>query len=574
MKQQEDAMNPTRSLGELLRNSCSRWGPKIAMLVPVKDGYSGISYDEFYKVVERYAAALSELGLLKGDRLVILSDNCPEWSFADWAGQTLGVIVVPIYPTLPADQAQYIVKDCGAKLVLAGSGEQLLKVSCLEGVESILLKDGDSSLAGRAETASLDRASWEAAMGQVDEKDVATIIYTSGTTGLPKGAMLAHRSLIWVGNAVLDAIPISDKDTFLSFLPMSHVFERADGQILPISLGATIGFAKSLMSLAGDMVKVKPTVMLCVPRFLEATRDKILDGVSKQPALRQKLFKLALEQGTKKFKGEFAPFFSVTDKLVGSRIRKRVGGRMRFMVSGGAALPTHVAEFYGAFKVLVLQGYGLTETASGVVVNHPDRSKYWTVGEPLPGIEVRLAEDGEILLRGPAIMLGYYNLPEETSVALDGDGWFHTGDIGEWEGKSLKITDRKKDLLVLGNGKNVAPQPIENKLRSSNFIQEAVVLGDGMDHCVALIVPHFELVRTALNLPGDAALSSSSEARALMKKEIDQVNKSVASFEMVKKFAILDRMFTIETGELTPTLKVKRRAVKDHYAAEIAEMSR
>ncbi len=543
------------------------------MLVPGKETFTPVSYAELYKVTERFAAALKELGVKKGDRLVILSENCPEWAFTDWACQTMGVIVVPIYPTLPADQAQYIVTDCGAKLVMAGSGEQLLKTSCLEGVETILLREGESSLLGRSEKAKLEKDAWEKGIDAVDENDVATIIYTSGTTGLPKGAMLAHRSLLWIGNAVLAALPINQDDTFLCFLPMSHVFERVDGQILPISLGATIGYAKSLMSLASDMGKVKPTVMLCVPRFLEATRDKILDGVAKQSPLSQKMFKLALAQGTKKFKGEFAPLYPLTNKIVGTKIRARLGGRLRFIASGGAALPSFVAEFYGAFDMMILQGFGLTETASGVVVNHPERNKYWTVGEPLPGIEAKIADDGEILLRGPAVMIGYYNLPEETKAALDPDGWFHTGDIGEWEGKSLKITDRKKDLLVLGNGKNVAPQPIENKLRGSNFIQEAVVLGDGMDHCVALIVPHFDLVRNALKLGPDVALSSSPEAKAFIKKEIDAVNKTLANFEMVKKFVILDRMFTIESGEMTPTLKVKRKVVKEKYGAEIASLS-
>lgn len=543
------------------------------MLVPGKEGYSSVSYTDLYKTVERFAAALKELGLAKGDRLVILSENCPEWAFTDWACQTMGVVVVPIYPTLPADQAQYIITDCGAKLVVAGSGEQLLKASCLEGVDTILLKDGESSLLGRSEKAPLDKVAWEKGADLVSQDDVATIIYTSGTTGLPKGAMLAHKSLLWIGNAVLAAIPINNNDTFLCFLPMSHVFERVDGQILPISLGATIGYAKSLMTLSNDMLKVKPTVMLCVPRFLEATRDKILDGIGKQSPLNQKLFRLALSQGTKKFKGEFAPLFPLTNKIVGTKIRARLGGRLRFMASGGAALPSFVAEFYGAFELMILQGFGLTETASGVVVNHPERNKYWTVGEPLPGMEAKIADDGEILLRGPAVMLGYYNLPEETAAALDKDGWFHTGDIGEWEGESLKITDRKKDLLVLGNGKNVAPQPIENKLRGSDYIQEAVVLGDGMDHCVALIVPQFELVRTALKLGPEVALSSSPEARALLKKEIDAVNKTVANFEMVKKFAILDRMFTIDAGEMTPTLKVKRKVVKEKYAAEIAALT-
>jgi long-chain acyl-CoA synthetase len=294
----------------------------------------------------------------------------------------------------------------------------------------------------------------------------------------------------------------------------------------------------------------------------------VFDAVSKAPPLRQKLFHLGLDQGIKRARGEFAPLAGVLDKLVMAKIRERAGGRIRFLVSGGAALPTHVAEFFMAVGMTVLQGYGLTETSGASVVNRPERNKYWTVGEAL-GVEIKIAEDGEILLRGPAVMDGYYNLPEETAKAIDGDGFFHTGDIGEFEGVQLKITDRKKDLLVLGNGKNVAPQPIENRLKSSTYIAEAVLLGDGMDSCVALIIPNGEAVRKTLNLPEGTVLSQSPEAKALIKKEIDRVNKTLASFELVKRFAILDNAFTVDSGELTPTFKVKRKVVLEKYKSVI-----
>jgi long-chain acyl-CoA synthetase len=238
---------------------------------------------------------------------------------------------------------------------------------------------------------------------------------------------------------------------------------------------------------------------------------------------------------------------------------------LRLVVSGGAALPKHVAEFYLALGLTVLQGYGLTETTGGSVVNHPKRNKYWTVGEPI-GVELKLAEDNEILFRGPSIMKGYYNQPEETEKAIDSDGWFHTGDIGEMEGTSLKITDRKKDILVLGNGKNVAPQPIENLIRESKFISEAVVLGDGMDYCIALILPNKELIRAELGLSEDTSFSDNATVKDFLKKEIDKTNKRVANFEMVKKWALIDEAFTIENGFLTPTLKVKRKVVKEKYA--------
>lgn len=563
-----------KSLGQMLGSRCNQHGAKAAMLAPGKDGFTAISYRELYETVRAYAGAIHSLGLQKGERLVILSENCPEWAYADWACQTLGVVVVPIYPTLPADQAQYIVEDCGAALVLAGDEAQAKKVA---GVPVRLLRGaGSLDELARAHPEALGEAEWERGIAAVEPDDIATIIYTSGTTGLPKGAMLAHRGFLMLFESILRSIPMGESDLFLSFLPMSHVYERTDGQYLPIYLGATIAYAKNLASLAGDIVATRPTIMLAVPRFLEATMDRIVEAAKKQSPSRAKLFAWALDQGTKHFNGQFAPFFWLTDRLVGQKIRERFGGRMRFFVSGGAALPKHVADFYGAFRLQILQGYGLTETYSGVCVNHPDRNRPDTVGEVLEGVEVRIAEDGEILFRGDARMVGYYNLPEETKQAIDAEGWFHTGDIGMFDGAYLKITDRKKDLLVLGNGKNVAPQPIENKLRASPYIQEAVVLGDGMDSCVALIIPAFDRLRADLSLRNltDDQLAQDEGVRKKIRQEIDAVNKTLAGFEMVKRHTLLTRPFTIEGGELTPSLKVKRNVVKERYAKEISAMKK
>lgn len=559
---------PSRSLAELLKTVCYKWTGRPAMMRRKDAGWETISYAELYEIVRKFSAAIQSFGAKRGDKLAILSENCPEWAFVDWACQTLGVTVVPIFPTLPADQVEYIVRDSGAKIVVAGDDTQAAKTSGIDSARTIRLHEV-LSLSQTTEPPTIKE--WENEIDRASEEDVATIIYTSGTTGKPKGAMLPHRAYTFLADGALSALPLTENDVFLSFLPMSHVYERFAGQVLPISCGACIAYSKSLASLASDMVAVRPTVMLCVPRFLEATREKIVDSVRKSPPIRQKLFNLALSQGVKRAKGEFAPLYPLTDLLVGKKIRERVGGRIRFFVSGGAALPTHVAEFYMAFGLNVLQGYGLTETCAASCVNHPDRSKYWTVGEPLRGVEVSIAEDGEILIRGHSVMKGYHNLPKETAEAIDDAGWFHTGDIGEWEGAHLKITDRKKDLLVLGNGKNVAPQPIENRLKASPLIAEAVVLGDGMDHCVALVVPSFDAWREAMKKAGlspssdDAVLAASPEAKALVKKEIDAVNKTMASFEMVKKFALLDRPFSIEAGELTPSLKVKRKVVMERH---------
>ncbi len=564
-------MNEAKSLGDMLRGTAAKFGPKTALLIPGKSGFSPVSYDEMAATVRRYSAGIQSLGVNRGDRLVILSENCAEWAYADWACQCLGVISVPIYPTLPTDQTEYIVRDCGAKVVLAGSSELFDKVKSIEGVRSLLLKDSPESFDSTAKS-EMPMADWNREIDLANSEDIATIIYTSGTTGTPKGAVIAHRAFTFLSHSALSTIPVSDTDVFLSFLPLSHVFERFAGHVLPISLGATIGYVKSLASLSGDMLKVKPTIMMVVPRLLESMMDRIVDGVRKQPPLKQKIFNLALSQGEAKARGRFAPLASVLSKVAGGPVREKVGGRLRFFVSGGAALPGHVASFYFGIGMPVLQGYGLTETCAATCINHPDRNRYWTVGEPLVGMEVSIAGDGEILIRGHGVMKGYYNLPEDSAAAIDPEGWFHTGDIGEFEGKNLKITDRKKDLLVLGNGKNIAPQPIENKLKSSPYITEAVLLGDGMDHCAALIVPNAEAVRSHLGLPEGAVISQSPEAKALIKQEIDRINKTLASFEIVKKHAILDNPFTVDSGEMTPTMKVKRKVVKEHYRDLIATL--
>jgi long-chain acyl-CoA synthetase len=540
------------------------------MIMADRDGsIRTILYRDLWRIVRGYAAALAQLGLKRGDRICILSENCPEWTEADFGAQTLGIVVVPIYPTLPADQAKYIASDCGACYAFCNGDKQIAKVAGLQGLVAMPLL-GPGSLEEAAQRAVIDEDVWSKGIDAIDPEDVATIIYTSGTTGLPKGAMLPHRAFDWIVKAVANVIPFEDSDVFLSFLPISHVYERVNGQFLPIGLGITIAYVRNLATITADFKLLRPTVMLTVPRFLESVQDRIREGVRKQPPLQQKMFAWAFEQGRRKFAGRFAPFHFLTDRLVGKKIRDRFGGKFRFFISGGAALPEHVAEFYGAFGMVILQGYGLTETSSGVIVNCHGASKYWTVGKPLPGMECRLAEDGEILLRGPAIMRGYHNMPEETAATLDSEGWFRTGDIGAWEGDYLKITDRKKDILVLGNGKNVAPQPIEAKLRVSPFIDEVVVLGDGMDHCIALVVPDAGAVRGRLNLAEDAPLTDDPGVRTLIKSEIDRVNKTLANFEYVKKFALLPRPFSIEEGELTPSLKVKRKVVREKYADVIA----
>ena len=562
------AASPPTSLGALLRSSCRTYSSHTALLVPKEKGFDPVTYEQLYELVRRWASGVRSLGLSRGERLCILSENCVEWALLDWACQTLGVVVVPIYPTLTSEQACYIAGNAGARVVVCGDAKQLLKVEALQGVRSILLKGGEDSMETISSRAALitDDA-WDSSIDQTNPEDVATIIYTSGTTGLPKGAMLAHRNFLWMTGAITGNFGLDEHEIFLSYLPLSHVLERSNGHFLPIGLGATIAYSRSLASLASDLVSVGPTVLLTVPRFLEATMGRIKENAKKEGGLKLKLFNMTLSQGERRAAGRFAPLWPLLNRIVGSKVRARLGGRMRFLVSGGAALPRHVYDFYTAFGVLVVQGYGLTETTSAFAVNNPLKPiAVDTVGQIFKGVECRIAEDGEIIVRGPAVMLGYHNEPQETMAALDADGWFHTGDIGVFEGENLKITDRKKDLLVLGNGKNVAPQPIENRLRASPLISEAVVLGDGMDACVALIVPNFAALRREFGEHSDIEFTQLPEAQKAIKVEIDRMNKTLAGFEMVKRHALLATAFTIESGELTPTLKVKRKIVLEKHA--------
>lgn len=566
------------NLGEIIRRACIVYADRPAQMRPEGGAYKTVTYRELYQDVWTFAKAISTLGLSKGDRIVLLGESSWQWAVTDWACQTLGLVVVPIYPTLPPDQAQYILKDCEAKAAICLSGKLADKLKGV-GVPVVTLQAeaGHESLLDKAQAAPFTKEAWEAGMAEVDSEATATFIYTSGTTGLPKGAMLPHRCFSTLNDGVRLSLPITQEDLFLSFLPLAHVFERYAGHILPISLGSCVAYAGSLASLANDMVKVQPTIMLCVPRFLEATRARILEGVKKQKPLNQTLFGAALSQGSKKAKGEFAPFAGILDGLVGKKIRERTGGRIRFFVSGGAALAPAVSDFYMSLGIPVLQGYGLTETCAASCINHPEDNRPWTVGPPIKGVEVSLASDGEILIRGRSVMTGYYNLPEETAKAMDSEGWFHTGDIGVWDNGSLKITDRKKDILVLANGKNVAPQAVEARMKESDFINEVVLFGDGSPYCYALIIPEFTAVSAKLKEEGievsdPASIAGHERTKALIKSEVDRLNKTLPDFEKVKKHTLLPKMLSVDEGELTPSMKVKRKVIKEKFADLIKPM--
>ncbi|MDW8289893.1 MAG: long-chain fatty acid--CoA ligase [Armatimonadota bacterium] len=578
--------------------------PQHPALVRILKGQTfPITYGEYLQRVIHFSAGLEATGVSFGDRVLLLSENRPEWAIADYALLSLGAIVVPVYPSLPPNQIVYLAQDSGARAIIVSEEKQYRKAvevsKSVPQLETIVVMDPPADLASNAisfadveqrgrEVADAERRFRER-IAQIPPEHIATFIYTSGTTGEPKGAMLSHHNLLSNVEGSLQALHAGPEDVFLSFLPLSHVFERMAGHFTAVACGATVYYCETLFTIARDMQIARPTVMLAVPRLFDSIRERILDNVTKQSRLRQRIFHWAMRNGAKAaqaVRGErhWTPWlrlkWRLADRLVLRKVREVTGGRLRFFVSGGAALGKHNAEFFHAFGILVLEGYGLTETSPVVAVNREHHYRFGTVGLPIPGVEVRIAEDGEILVRGPNVMVGYHNKPAETAEVIDPEGWLHTGDLGSLDADGfLRITGRKKDIIVLANGKNVAPVPIEEQLKTSPYISEAVLFGDEQDVITALIVPNFERVREWAKMQGllvrsDSELVLLPEVKQLVRQEIDRLTTHLAEFEKVRRFTLLDHPFSIETGELTPTLKVRRHFIKQRYAKELEAMRR
>jgi long-chain acyl-CoA synthetase len=573
------------------------------LLYRAREGWRGVSSRELRTAVEETSAGLALLGVAAGERVAILSENRPEWAIADLAALCAGAVDVPVYTTLTPAQVAYILKDSGAKVAfvstpaLAGKIaeirsqapllEQVIRFAPEPIPDTISLDDlrarGREALAG-------DGESVRRRAGTVKGEDVATLIYTSGTTGEPKGVMLTHRNLTSNVLAAKKAIPaVGPDDVALSFLPLCHSFERTAGYYFMLHAGATIAYAESVEKVPENMQEVRPTIMCSVPRLYEKMYARVNEKVAADPPLRQSIFRWAIGVGREAFRHRVAGTepgaglrlrLALADKLVFSKIKTRTGGRLRLFVSGGAPLAREIAEFFGAAGLLICEGYGLTETSPVISCNRPDRLKPGTVGHPLDGVEVRIAEDGEILTRGPHVMKGYYNRPEATRETIDPDGWLHTGDIGHLDADGfLVITDRKKELIVTSGGKNIAPQPIENRLKTNRFFTEVVMIGDKRNFPTALVVPSFEALEAwarERGLPVDdrAALVARPEVEAHYLSLIAELTTDLAQYEKIKKVAVLPAEFSQETGELTPTLKVKRRVIAEKYRAVIDRLYR
>ena len=585
------------TLISMFEQSVEEHGSKPALAHKPKGGtYQDISYTEFGESVDAFSKGLSTLGIQKGDRVAILSENRPEWAISDFGILKAGAVNVPMFSTLTAAQVGYILKDSGSKVICVSTKNQLEKVVAIReevpSLEQIIIYDELEEEApddvteflqvcnrGKEADTSLDVGT--------DEDEIATIIYTSGTTGNPKGVMLTHTNFLSNYTAAKSLVDVSDTDVLLSFLPLSHVFERLGGHYVPIFSGAKIAYAESTFTVAQNMQEVSPTVMLSVPRLYETMHDRVLRAVEAGSSLKQKIFHWGVSVGSavssKIQQGENPSVIlklkqSIADKLVFAKLKTATGGQLRFFISGGAALPQSIAEFFHAAGILILEGYGLTETSPVISLNYPEKWKFGTVGEPVPGIEVQIAEDGEILTRGPHVMKGYYNNESATAEVIDADGWLHTGDIGIIdEDGFIKITDRKKNIIVLSNGKNVAPQPIESQLVQSQFIDQIMLVGNERKNIAALIVPNFDALNTwATEHDVDTSdipeLLNTRDVQQLIQKEIREHITDFADFEQVRRFALLEKEFSQEADEMTPTLKLKRNVIIEKYGHVIEGM--
>jgi long-chain acyl-CoA synthetase len=562
--------------------------------------WRSISASDFGFTVKALSLGLNALGIQPGDRVAILSENRPEWAMADYAALCAGAVPVPIYPTLPANQIEPLLKDSGARAIFVSTADQLAKIlsikaSCpsLEYVITIepappaeagYLSFGQAVDKGRP-TLEMNPGVFEQRVGRVRADDLATLIYTSGTTGEPKGAMLTHGNFVSDIVGCLQVVPITGEGVAMSFLPLSHVFERSLDYAYAYQK-ATIAYAESIEKLKDNFLEINPSCFGAVPRVYEKVYGRIMDKVAAGSPIKKKIFSWAVGVGKEKVanleRGQPLPAglawkVRIADALVFKKIRAALGTRFQYAVSGAAPLSRDLAEFFLGAGVTIYEGYGLTETSPVICVNGPGRWRLGTVGKPIPGVEVKIAEDGEILTRGPHVMKGYFGKPEATAEAIDSEGWFHTGDIGNLDADGfLSITDRKKDLIVLAGGKKAAPQPIENELKKSPYIELPIVLGDRHKFLAALIVPKFDRVKeyaAAKNIDfKPETIDSNPEIRALFQREIDAYNAGKPHHEQLRAFALLPADLTIEDGSITPTLKVKRRILESRYHALIEQM--
>ncbi len=594
--------NPVSTIPKLFRKAFEKHNAagRNYLGCKVNGVYKFETYQQIRDKVERFAAGLVELGMQPNDRLGQIANNRPEWVITDLGTMHAGCIHAPLYPTLATEAIEYILKDCGARVAVCATPKHLESVIASEkelpSLEHIIcmfepkaessrkLWSWDEFLKLGADNLEKHKAEIEKRINDLKATDVCSLVYTSGTTGEPKGAMLMHGNFASNAQTSVPLLEFSTEDLELSFLPLCHVFERV-AYYSVTSMGATIAYAESVDTVGANMKEVRPTVMPSVPRLFEKIYARITDKVAAGPATKRAIFAWAMGVGKKHFQakinGTLNPFlkleYAMAHKLALSKLHTETGGRIRLFCSGGAPLRKDVGEFFLSAGFILTEGYGLTETSPVICFNPLRRPKNGTVGKVVPDVQVRIAEDGEILCKGPNVMLGYFNKPQATRDAITDDGWFHTGDIGVLDEEGyLAITDRKKDLLVMSNGKNVAPQPIEQLIQSSPYVEQCVVLGDNKKFIAALIVPTYANLKdwcTQNSIAHDPdALSTNPKLIEFLQGEVNRLCADLSGYERVKAIALLPRELTLEHGEMTPTLKVKRKVVNQKYSDKIGSL--
>ncbi len=574
----------------------AKYSTKCVLKVKREGRYRDISWWELESKVKEFGYGLISLGLEAAAKVGLLSENRPEWAYADLAILSIGYVDVPIYTTDVPPQIQYILSNSESKMAIVSNEEQLQKIlaikSNLPQLKKVIvfdppkeIKDSDvisfeSVVQLGKENAAKVREEFEIRSHAVKKDDLASIIYTSGTTGPPKGVCLTHDNFLSNCRSSADLLPLGENDLNLSFLPLSHVFERMAGYYFPLFLGGSIAYAENMDSVPQNLREVRPTVVCAVPRFYEKMESNIMNAIAQSPPAKQKIFNWALKVAKVRTDAKLnkiwpSPFicaqYLIAKKFVFSKLRQAVGGRLKFFISGGAPLSKELAEFFYALGILILEGYGLTESSPVISCNNVNAFEFGSVGKPINDVEVKIAPDGEILARGPNVMKGYYKNEQATKETIDSDSWLHTGDIGfiDEEGY-LHITDRKKDIIITAGGKNIAPQNIEILIKSDSYIQEVVLYGDKRPYITALVVPNFDALKGLALRQGIPYITVDELVRhpkvyEFYAKRVEEKQKDLARYEKIKKFVLLDRNLTIESGEITPTLKVKRKAVSEKY---------
>ncbi|RIJ37273.1 AMP-dependent synthetase/ligase [Pontibacter oryzae] len=584
-------MNITRTF-DLLPNQLQQYPQPDCLAAKVNGTWQKYSTQQVQDYANQVSLGLLKLGIGKNDKVAIISFNRPEWVLADFGIQQIGATSVPMYPTITEEDYRYIFNDAEVKAIFVSDASLYNKVvAATEGMESVKeIYTFDEVRGAKHWTEVLELAKGEDVQqleplkAAVKPEDILTLIYTSGTTGNPKGVMLTHNNLVSNFEGAMPYVPVGPEHRALSFLPLCHIFERML-LYLYMRVGVSIYYAESIEKVADNLKEVKPHVFTTVPRLLEKVYDKIVATGMELTGIKRKLFFWALDLGlkydTQKDQGWwYNKQLELANKIIFSKWREALGGNVKVIVSGGAALQPRLARVFWSAHIRVMEGYGLTETSPVISVNRyePENNMIGTVGIAIDGVEIKIAEDGEILTRGPHVMKGYYKKPDLTAEAIDAEGWFHTGDIGEMiDGKYLKITDRKKEMFKTSGGKYVAPQPIENKLKESVVIEQVMIVGDGRKYASALIVPSFLGLQDwashkGLKYTSDEEMIKHPDVIEKFKREIDKANEGLAQYETVKKFTIIPNLWTVETGELTPTLKVKRKVITANYHDVIESM--